>query len=470
MAMAQGRPHFHLALAVVSLVLLPNAAAAALDLHLPHDAAPTDTTRSSALPPTGATEASSSPTAGLVRIPDFPNHRPASASPSTHSAATTVTRRRLLASDFDARSQEHHQAAAPSPQSAPPPMRHVHHARGASRSNYLFNGGMTFADLHDACHRQGCAADPFRRLARILYGPQHSQDGSRDIYCVVRTIGGSQPILKSSWRAAVASGCDVCYVEVGLMDDDNLRADCPTWTCLRRCTMYPHEALDLAITAISAPCSGATTSTSAVTSSAAPSPLINAALLPLLAIAFLPRPLAAAVVVVAYLPRLVRADYLDELSHATCAVYPYNNNTGAVQRTHPIPGLHEVCHCPPFSDPLPIYCAVHTLVGASSPSVFFPWTNTWRAHLPVAVTASGGDLCYVELAYVNYREGYYIHCPTGDAHAVVSCTEFPEETVRLAVWEHRELTYRDTVGPKYERYKYGAAGLPFGEYDYDADL
>jgi hypothetical protein len=41
----------------------------------------------------------------------------------------------------------------------------------------------------------------------------------------------------------------------------------------------------------------------------------------------------------------------------------------------------------------------------------------------------------------------------------------------VAVWGHRMLTYRSTVGPEYERYKYGAAGPPFGDYDYDdADL
>lgn len=357
-----------------------------------------------------------------------------------------------------------------SPRAAPPPTHQVHHARSAT--GYSLYGVVTFADLHDACQRQNCAAGPFRRLARILYGPHIQQDGGGDIYCVVRTIEGSQPIMNLSWRAAVASGGDVCYVELGIMDDDTLRAHCPEWTCVRYCTMSRHDALELVIRAVSTPCGGATatTTTSAVASSAAPSPLnLNAALLPLLAIAFVPRPLAAAVVL-AYLPRLVRADFFEELTHATCIVYPYNNNTGAVLRARPVPGLHEVCHCPPFSDPLPIYCAVHSLLGASSPSILFPWWNTWRAHLPIpAPNDSGHGVCYVELAHMNYREGYYIRCPAGDRHAVVSCTEFPEDAVRSAVWEHR-VTYRDTVGPKYERYKYGSAGHPFGEYDYDADL
>jgi hypothetical protein len=70
---------------------------------------------------------------------------------------------------------------------------------------------------------------------------------------------------------------------------------------------------------------------------------------------------------------------------------------------------------------------------------------------------------------MDYREGYCIRCPaTSDGYAHMSCTEFPEEPVAFAVWEHR-LTYRDTVGPKCERYKFGASGQFWG-HDYNADL
>nr|TKW09877.1 hypothetical protein SEVIR_6G129900v2 [Setaria viridis] len=84
-----------------------------------------------------------------------------------------------------------------------------------------------------------------------------------------------------------------------------------------------------------------------------------------------------------------------------------------------------------------------------------PPAAAWRImpiHLPVAdpaaVVAAGGDVCYVELEHMNYREGYYIRCPVRDCRhvPVLCCTEFPHDAIAAAVWEHRRLTYRNTVG------------------------
>jgi hypothetical protein len=454
MATAQSHPRLYLAIAGVSLVLLamlPRAATVA-----PTNATLSPPRSSSALP-----HASSSSTARLHRV---------SASPSTLSYA----RRRLLpASAFVARRQEDEAAPAPSsPQAALSPRHRAHRASSFSGTRfpyyfYFYFGGLAFSDLHDGYQRQNCGADSFHRLSRVLYGPhlRRCRDDYSDVFCVVRTIEGSRPILPCSWRAVVASGGDVCYVEVARMDRVSFSINCPAWTCVWRCTTNPSEVLARAVDAISTACGGATS-----TSSAAPSPPKHNAALPLLVVAFLPHPMAAAVVLF-YLPSFIRADFQDELSHATCAVYPYNNNTGTVQRTRPVPGLREVCRYPPFVDPLPIFCAVRSMAGASTPSILFPWRNTWLAHPPIAdpdaAAASGDRVCYVELAYTNYREGYYIGCSAGNRHARVSVPDYPEEAVRLAVWEHGMLTYRSTVGPEYERYKYGAAGPPFGDYDYD---
>ncbi|TVU06678.1 hypothetical protein EJB05_49902, partial [Eragrostis curvula] len=468
MAMAHGRSLFHHSAAVVSLVLLlallHHAAAVTIDLHLSHDAAPNATTslppRSSALAkapaPNATMDVSSSSTAHLHDVAGFSDQRRAPASPQTVSDAKTVARRLLASPSAVARRQaDQGIAAAPSPQAAPSPTRHAH-ARSATRTRHLYYG-VSFADLHDACLRQNCAADYFHRLAAVLYGPHTGSgwDYDYDLYCVVRTVEGSQPILPGSWRAAVASGGDVCNVEVARMDRDTVRIHCwLAWTCSQRCTTDPGEALSFAIDAISTPCGGASRATTSggVTRIAAPS-LLNAAL-PLLAVAFLPRPLAAAVIL-SYLPSLVRAGLSEEeflkLNHATCAVYPYDINTGAVERARPIPSLREMCLRPLCLDldgeanKLRIYCAVHSLKGASSPSIFFPWRNTWRAHLPIsdpeAAAASGDDVCYVELAHMDYRERYYISCPAGDGHSRLSCTEFPEEAVASAVRDHRKLTY-----------------------------
>ena len=104
-------------------------------------------------------------------------------------------------------------------------------------------------------------------------------------------------------------------------------------------------------------------------------------------------------------------------------------------------------------DILHIYCIVSTLEGDLS---ILPWRNTWRVHLPVAdpgaAAASGANICYIELAHLDYREGYYIHCPAGEHHQTY-CTEFPEEAIAAAVWEHRRLNYRATAGPRYTTYQ-----------------
>ncbi|KAL6644252.1 hypothetical protein ACP70R_015860 [Stipagrostis hirtigluma subsp. patula] len=341
-----------------------------------------------------------------------------------------------------------------------------------------------FAALRDVCQPPLCLADSNGRLRWVVVGPHR---GSR------KDSGSVHE------RLARHHSCgDVCRVELGHMDYERSNIDCPPTTCLSYCTESPEDALQWAIDAIASPCG--VVGVTSTTSGAAPS-TTNAALLaalPLLAIAFLPPPVAAAVVV-SSLASVVRADLSEDeylrLNHATCAVYPYDNATGTVERVRPVPGLRAVCLRPLCIDadpeertlsvayverhgrrdnPLRVYCAVHSVEGASSPSVFFPWRNIWRAHVPVtdpdAAAASGDNVCYVELAHMDYREGYFIRCPAGDGHAHASCTEFPEEAVASAVWKHRSMTYRDTAGPKCDMYKNGAAGTQFGEYDYDADL
>ncbi|CAL5002703.1 unnamed protein product [Urochloa decumbens] len=208
--------------------------------------------------------------------------------------------------------------------------------------------------------------------------------------------------------------------------------------------------------------------------------LLHAGLPLLLAVPFLPAPVSALVVLSSLVtPARARSDdcYKLHLHHATCTVYPYDNETGFVDRARPDPELgkvclHPLCHADSADrllsslhaqrrgrgdDILYVYCAVRTLEGAPS---ILPWRNTWSVHLPVAdpraAAASGGDICYVELAHLGYTEGYYIHCTVAE-HRQTYCTEFPDEAIAAAVWEHRRLNYRDTAGPRYATYqaKYG---------------
>ena len=198
--------------------------------------------------------------------------------------------------------------------------------------------------------------------------------------------------------------------------------------------------------------------------------------LPLLAIPFLPPPVAALVALSSLASRVsARFDDCFKLNHATCTIYPYDNGTNSIDRTRPNRDLdlgavclHPLCHADSterlFSvlngqrhgrgnDILHIYCIVSTLEGDLS---ILPWRNTWRVHLPVAdpgaAAASGANICYIELAHLDYREGYYIHCPAGEHHQTY-CTEFPEEAIAAAVWEHRRLNYRATAGPRYATYQ-----------------
>nr|TKW09878.1 hypothetical protein SEVIR_6G130000v2 [Setaria viridis] len=388
-------------------------------------------------------------------------------------------------------------AAAPSPLAAPPITRSEHcaraRARAAAHARYAhYDYGVTLADLRSVCQAPLCFAYSDHRSS------QCSMALTSAVYGIVRTIEGTQPILPSSsaWRAYVFSGGDVCHVEIGYMDTDSFLATaCPAWTCDRHFTLSADEALAWALSAISAPCGGVTNSAAATT----PSPPNAMALLPLLAAAFLPPPVAAAVAISSLASLALATDLSEEeytkLNHAICAIYAYDNATSAVDHAPPVASHRVVCRRPLCintdldvrtlwvvlaerhghrDDPLRVYCAVHSLEGAASPSIFFPWRNTWRAHLPIAdpgaAAASGDRLCYVELAHMEYREGYYVLCPASDGHAHVSCTEFPDEAVAAAVWEHRRLTYRDTVVPKCERYKYGAAGQQFWGYDYNAEL
>ncbi|KAL6639923.1 hypothetical protein ACP70R_022233 [Stipagrostis hirtigluma subsp. patula] len=194
--------------------------------------------------------------------------------------------------------------------------------------------------------------------------------------------------------------------------------------------------------------------------------------LPLLAVPFLPPPVSALVALSA-LATPVRAwcvpdDTCPGLAHATCSVYRYLGD-GTVDRAQPVADMRSVCphpHCNADSkkralskihaqcrgrhgDPLHSYCAVRTLEMETVAE-----GNAWRimpVHLPIAdpdaVVAGGGEVCYVELEHMNYREGYYIRCPARACrrYPVVCCTEFPHDAVAAAVWDHRRLTYSDTV-------------------------
>lgn len=144
------------------------------------------------------------------------------------------------------------------------------------------------------------------------------------------------------------------------------------------------------------------------------------------------------------------------LTQPTCSVYPYNGETRTIDRASPVADmrsvcLHPLCRCR-WDDPLHVYCAVRSrsLEGQGKARHIVPIAD------PNAAVASGGDVCYVELAHFNYREGYYIFCPGSDILRLprVSCTELPPDTVASAVWEHqhRMMTYRDTVGAQFERY------------------
>ncbi|EEE68534.1 hypothetical protein OsJ_26987 [Oryza sativa Japonica Group] len=118
-----------------------------------------------------------------------------------------------------------------------------------------------------------------------------------------------------------------------------------------------------------------------------------------------------------------------QLPHATCAVYPYDAEARAVDRASPHGGTWRTLPVVPLA-----------------------------AADPASASASAGDVCYVELAHLNYREGYFVRCPAFNCshHPHVSCTEFPPSAVAAAVWEHRRTTYRDTVGPLFGRYTYDA--------------
>ncbi|CAL5002702.1 unnamed protein product [Urochloa decumbens] len=197
--------------------------------------------------------------------------------------------------------------------------------------------------------------------------------------------------------------------------------------------------------------------------------------LPLLAIPFLPPPLGALVALAALATPVRACSFVPSascsgLTHGSCTVYRYHHGNGTVDRAKPFAGLRNVCPHPRcddgsdsrarstaygrcrgrHDDPFHGYCSVRTLELE-----ILPEGKAWRimpAHLPVAdpaaVVAAGGDVCYVELEHMGYREGYFIRCPVCDCRhvPVLCCTEFPHNAIAAAVWEHRRLTYRDTVG------------------------
>ncbi|CAL5002671.1 unnamed protein product [Urochloa decumbens] len=326
-------------------------------------------------------------------------------------APSPATGRLFTGSPVAQSHEDKEDAAAPSLPSAPPTTRldllASAHAAARARARVM-RYGATVADLRSVCRAPHCFTDPVHRLLLALYGP-HIRVGSDDDDDLYGYGQRRHRRAAAQRRAATSAGH-------------------------RRRRLLPaslgHRGGAVALSSLA--------------------PLALAADLP---------------------------DEYTKLNHTTCGVYANDNATGAADRARPVPGLRVVCPRPLCidatdledeerrGDPLRVYCAVHSLEGAASPSVFFPWRNTWRAHLPVAdpgaAAASGDRLCYVELAHM----GYYIRCPDDGGHAHVSCTKFPDEEVAAAVWEHRSLTYRDTVRPKCEMYKYGAAGEQFWGYD-----
>ncbi|CAO2210718.1 unnamed protein product [Urochloa humidicola] len=198
--------------------------------------------------------------------------------------------------------------------------------------------------------------------------------------------------------------------------------------------------------------------------------------LPLLAVPFLPPPVAALVALSSLATPVRACSFVPSascsgLTHGSCAVYRYHHGNGTIDRAKPFAGLRTVCPHPRcdagsdnrarstaygrcrgrHDDPFHGYCSVRTLEAEVLPEGKKAW-RIMPVHLPVAdpaaVVAAGGDVCYVELEHMGYREGYFIRCPVRDCRHVplLCCTEFPHDAIAAAVWERRSLTYRDTVG------------------------
>jgi hypothetical protein len=148
--------------------------------------------------------------------------------------------------------------------------------------------------------------------------------------------------------------------------------------------------------------------------------------LPLLAVPFLPTPLAA-LVVLSSLATPAKAllgfgSDCSRLARPTCAVYyyHYDNETGLLNRWRRDPILnarcwHPLCHPTVYrlaslysqqrgrgDDPLMVYCIFSALI---SPPTIIPWLNIYETYMPIddpaAVAASGDRVCYVELTHMN---------------------------------------------------------------------
>jgi hypothetical protein len=189
--------------------------------------------------------------------------------------------------------------------------------------------------------------------------------------------------------------------------------------------------------------------------------------LPLLAVPFLPKPLAA-LVVLSSLAVPARSDRPSDnscclLAHATCTVYRYLPDGTGVDRSRPYDGVRPV-GCGPrqlrLDGPFRSYCHVRTLEGYNAPK---GKGIAWRVlsdHPPVAdpdaVLAGGGHVCYVELEHLNHREGYYIVCPVRKCprFPFLCCSDSPHDAV---IWDRRShlRSFRDAVGS--DKYRNGTA-------------
>ncbi|TVU06676.1 hypothetical protein EJB05_49900, partial [Eragrostis curvula] len=222
-----------------------------------------------------------------------------------------------------------------------------------------------------------------------------------------------------------------------------VRSSCP---CVRVVVDMREAAVD---DLVPAPCS--------ITAAATRKALLLRAL-PLLAVPFLPTPLAA-VVALSTLATPVRAGHLStngtcpgrDREHATCTVYRYHPG-GCVDRSMPFNGLRKVCHAGAdelsrtvacacrqgrLGHPFQSSCHVSTLELYDGPARI-NWRVLAGDYLPIAdpaaAAASGEDVCYVELERGSHREGYYIPCPVRKCPRLpfLCCPEFPNDAAVVA--------------------------------------
>lgn len=233
------------------------------------------------------------------------------------------------------------------------------------------------------------------------------------------------------------------------------------------------------------------------------------ALLPLFTIPFVPGPVAALAVLFFQLTTAhARPEDSYKLNHTTCNIYPYDNDTNSVDRARPNKdmGLAAVCLHPLFYADSP-ECLASVVYGSTAAAWVTSSTSTApcarsrrvhqvglrrilrsRSHFGFGIQppsfhpsplhpspnrasprsshggTSGASICLWQTLPPRQRpaatsatsssrtwrlQGGILHpLPRHETY----CTEFPEEAIAAAVWEHRRLNYRYTVGSMYASY------------------